>query len=410
MKDISPDRSIRNIQVHHRHPQAQRRMEPPEPPRRRRRSSRRLWLVALVVIVIAALLGVLLSALFAGASVTVTPRTAQVSLPASIEAARNAPVGTLSYQEASVSLTATTTVPATGTEHAQKSASGVITIANAYSTASQKLVANTRFQAPDGKIYRIHEAITVPGMQGTQPGTISVTAYADSPGSDYNRSGNTVYTIPGFKGDPRYAKITASSGPMTGGFVGEEPAVAPTDLATAKTNMERQLDTAVRQAFAANLPEGYRLIDGTLSVSFGNLEQTDNGSNTAALSESATASGDVMRTSDLAAAVAKQTVTDYKGEAVTFANPSSVSASASSTPQAGSMQIKLGGGPATLVWLFDPGALQAALVGKPKAQFEAIVKQFEPAIAQADASIRPFWTSTFPSDASKISVTTAEVK
>src|SRR5262249_20984903 len=146
--------------------------------------------------------------------------------PTMVPAELNAPPGTLSYQMLTVSQSATTTASATGSQQVQKQASGVITISNAYSSAPQTLVATTRFEAPDGKIYRIHTGVTVPGMTAGKPGTVSEPAYADVAGVEYNRSGTTTYTIPGFKSDPRFTKITASSGSMTGGFTGTQPTVA----------------------------------------------------------------------------------------------------------------------------------------------------------------------------------------
>ena len=93
---------------------------------------------------------------------------------------------------------------------------------------------------------------------------------------------------------------------------------------------------------------------------------------------------------------------------MTFADPSAVSVSAgTSTGQGGALQLQLGG-QATLVWVFDPNALKAALVGKQKSDFESVIKSFEPAIAAADAGIRPFWAATFPTDPGKITVTAAK--
>ncbi|MEK7109270.1 MAG: hypothetical protein AAB919_02435 [Patescibacteria group bacterium] len=396
------DRSIRNIQVHHRHKQAAA-PEPTRPQKRPRRRNRRLWWLALGVVVVAAALGLLLSTIFAGVTVAVTPRTAAVALPPSIVAQQNAPVGTLAYQTLSVTQSATTTVAANGIERVQKQASGVINISNNFSTASQRLIANTRFAAPDGRVYRIRDSVVVPGTSGGKPGTVSITAYADSPGPDYNRSGTTAYTIPGFKGDPRYAKITASSGPITGGFVGDQPSVAPADLQKAKQALEQQLSLSLNAALLSNLPDGYKVIDGTAGVSYGDMLQAAGGS-IATLSESATLGASIVRINDLATAVAKQTVTGYGGEALTFADPAGLSVSASTSKQTNSLQLQLGG-EATLVWVFDQNALKAALVGKPKSEFEAVIKSLQPAIASAEASIRPFWTSSFPSDPAKISIT-----
>lgn len=397
MRDIS-DRSIRNITVKHKNPPREV-PPPPRPPRRRRSKGR--WLFAVVVLLVAAVLGLLLSTVFAGASVVVTPRSAEVALPASIPAQQNAPVGTLSYQTVSVSRSATTTAPAKGQEQVQKQAQGEITISN--TTSQQRLIANTRFEAPDGKIYRIKDSIVVPGGTTAAPGTAKTIAYADSPGPDYNRGGTTSYTVPGFKGDPRYTKITASSGAMTGGFIGTQPKVADADLQNAKSQLERQLDTAARAALQGAIAEGYVLIPGTVQVTYSGALQTPAEGESASISESATAMGSILRINDLAATIAKQTVEGYSGEAVTILDPSAISMSATSTKQS-SLTLALSGN-ATLVWVFDSNELKQKIVGTPKSQFETVITSFEPAIQKADASIRPFWTSTFPSDADKITVT-----
>ncbi len=138
------------------------------PPRRQRRrgflGSRFFWFLV-IIIVVCGIIGLLMSTLFAGASITVTPRSAAVAAPATMQAQINAPAGTLPYQVINSARTASTSVPATGTKQVSLSASGIATIYNAYSVASQDLVATTRFEAPDGKIYRIHNTVTVPGAK-----------------------------------------------------------------------------------------------------------------------------------------------------------------------------------------------------------------------------------------------------
>ena len=328
----------------------------------------------------------------------------------------NAPVGVLPYQVVSASRTASTTVKASGSSQVSKSASGTITIYNDYGTSPQALVATTRFAAQNGNIYRIKTGVTVPGAtkaaDGTlTPGTVSATVYADAPGATYNL-GQTQFTIPGFKGDPRYIKFYAQTSGITGGFVGAQATVAPADLTAAQTALEQGLKGALQQAASTEIPKQYLLIAGTFAVTFGDITQTPIDANTVALSETAAANGDTVRTSDLAAAIAKQVVTGYNGEAVDFADTSAITVGlqGSSTPSQGSLTLSLSGSP-TLVWQFDPNALKAALVGKSKSAFEQIVGSFAPAItcSQAtpcSAAIRPFWSSTFPTDVNKITVVT----
>ncbi len=414
MQDMLPPqgRSIRDIPVPSNHRRAHApETQDPRPPRRRVRGGRgRFWILVIAVLVVCAVLGLLLSTVFAGATITVHARTAQVNVPQTLTAQINAPVGSLAYQPFSATASATSTVPANGTQQVSIQASGVVTISNSYSAASQRLIANTRLEAPDGKIYRIHDSVVVPGMSGSKPGSVTATVYADSPGADYNRSGTTTFTIPGFKGNPQYAKFSAQSeGDISGGFVGAQPAVAASDLATAQQQLQTQLDEAVR-AKANQLPDGYTAIPGSLAVTFGNLQQIPAGSNQASLVQSATASGDIVRTQDLASIIAAKTVQNYAGEAVTFDKSSTftMQLASSSQPTDETLNLNLAG-TAVLVWQFDPNALKQALIGKPKNQFETILQSFAPAIqcstdSPCSAAIRPFWQSTFPTDPNKLNI------
>ena len=370
---------------------------------------------AIVVVLVCAIGGILLSTLFAGATVTVTPHSAQVAVPPTMAAEVNAPVGILPYQVVSTSRTASTTVKATGSTQVSKSATGVVTIYNDYSTAPQPLITNTRFEAPDGKIYRIHSAVTVPGAKAAldgslTPGTVTITATADQPGAAYNK-GQTQFTIPGFQGDPRYTKFYATTPGMAGGFVGAQATVAPADLTTAQNALKQGLQSALQQAASTQIPAQYLAINGTLNITYNDIVQTPGtDATTVTLSQTATASADTVLATDLAAAIAVQEVTGYNGEAVNFADPKAVTLglAGTSTAATGNITLALSGSP-TLVWQFDPNALKQALVGKSKGAFEQIVTSFAPAITcspttPCSAAIRPFWSSTFPSNPDKITV------
>ena len=410
------ERSIRNIPVPSNHRRASRaptEMEEdeevtPAPTRERRprRSGRRMWLIVatLIVVGIASVLALLLSTLFAGATVTVFPRKEAVTPPASIVARLEAPVGSLTYETMTISRSATTTVPASGSKQVSRQASGLITIYNTYNAEPQRLIANTRFEAPDGKIYRIHESVVVPGMKGTSPGTASITVYADSPGAEYNR-GTTRFTIPGFKSDPRYSKFYAEANAITNGFVGTEPAVAPADLAAARTSLERSLQSAIQSAIMDEVPEGYIALPTTIRVSYGTIVQSPSGSANATLSQSGQAVAAIVRANDLASVIAESAIATYEGEAILFEDVSGISVTATTTPNTtdGSLTLTLSGSP-TLIWQYDQSALASALLGKDKDSFQEIIESFEPAIMRAEASIRPFWKGSFPNDPEKIKI------
>jgi hypothetical protein len=393
-------------------PKGEYREEHFEPSPRRPRKHRGLLWTVIGIVVVCAIIGLLLSTLFAGADITVYPREAAVVPRETIEANINPAAGGLPYTSMTVTRAATTSVSASGTREVTRPAVGVITIYNAHSTEPQRLITNTRFEAPDGKIYRIHEPVTVPGAtKGAEdtltPGTISVTAYADSPGVEYNR-GETRFSIPGFTGDPRFENFWATAPQLSGGFVGTEAAVSESDLEQAQMALKQGLDEALSAAVTSQIPEGFMLVSLAHSVTYSDIAQSPGPNDTALLSQSATAVVAIVRINDLAASLARAGAPEYTGEAVTIKNVGDITLStASTTRPIGTLSLVVGGAP-TVVWTYDPIALKQALLGKEKGSFESVLESFRPAIVRAEAKVRPFWHRTFPADPEKITVTTGE--
>lgn len=379
----------------------------PTPMRARRQSGKRWFIISGVVVVsLCAIGGLLLSTLFAGATITVFARQQQVS-PPSVLVAKLHPTSTeLGFQILTVTRSATTTVAASGNKQVSRSASGLVTIYNSYDAQPQRLIANTRLEAPDGKIYRIHDSITVPGMvKGASgamtPGSVSATVFADSPGASYNRA-DTRFTIPGFKGDPRYDKFYAQGSAIAGGFIGQEPAVASADLTKAGDTLKQSLSQAAQSSLASQIPAGFVAVPGTLLVTFSDIRQSPLGDGSAAISQSATMSGAILESSAFASAIARSTVSGYNGEPVAIADLSTITVAAATTTKPGdNVSIAVSGTP-TLVWQYDAAALKAALLGKNKSTFQSIVESFAPAIVRAEAKVRPFWDGSFPSNPDKI--------
>ena len=376
----------------------------PNRPRRRKKGSRLFIIIAVVVAVLFGVLGLLLSTLFAGASVVAYPRTAMMPATLAASAQPNPPAGVLPYQTVTITSSATTSVPASGSQKVSRQASGTITISNSFSGETQRLIANTRFEAPDGKIYRIHDSVVVPGMKGSTPGTATIVVYADSPGPEYNK-GETTFTIPGFKGDPRYTKFTAKASSISGGFVGNEPAVAQADLDAAKATMMSKLEEAARSSFASEIPEGFLMVENSFQMTYSELRQAPDGTNKASLSQSLTATVAVVRASDVASLAAREAEDTYKGESVAFADLSKVKVEAAAgTKPVGKIDLTISG-TSNILWQYDKNALKTALLGKKKDTFESIVTSFRPALTGAEVTLRPFWKNEFPSDPNKITIT-----
>lgn len=159
--------------------------------------------------------------------------------------------------------------PATGKKNVMKRASGKVTIYNAYSSAPQRLVANTRIAAPDGKIFRLAQSVTVPGAKVAggriEPSSIEAAVVANEPGEAFNIGPVPRFTIPGFQDSPKFSGFYAESkSPMTGGAVGEMSFPTDEDIRKAKATVQEKLETANKAYFLATLPKQLKMLDGAM--------------------------------------------------------------------------------------------------------------------------------------------------
>lgn len=164
----------------------------------------------------------------------------------------------------------TLTVEATGTSlgTAQK-AHGTIVISNTFSADPQSLVATTRFESSDGKIFRLTEGVTVPGMKGSEPGTKEAAVIADQTGVEYNIAAAT-FTIPGFKGSPKYEKFSGkSTKAMFGGnnsSGANQTVITKSDLEKATQEAKEKAKQAYLDAVTSELLPGEKILEENLDI------------------------------------------------------------------------------------------------------------------------------------------------
>lgn len=157
--------------------------------------------------------------------------------------------------------------PATGKRNVERRAGGTITIWNAFSSASQALVANTRFETPDGKIFRLTRTVTVPGARvaggAIEPSSLEAAVVADQPGPSSNIGPVERFTIPGFRGTPKFSGFYGSSkGSMSGGVSGEVAVPTDEDVRRAREAITEELTTAARISLMNNVPDDLKILEG----------------------------------------------------------------------------------------------------------------------------------------------------
>ncbi|NTW76102.1 MAG: hypothetical protein HGB34_04370 [Candidatus Moranbacteria bacterium] len=152
-------------------------------------------------------------------------------------------------------------------------ATGKILIYNEFGTESQPLVATTRFQSGDGKIFRLSKGITVPGISDRngrrEPGVVEAEVIADEAGDGYN-IGATDFSIPGFSGSAKAGKIYAkSTSSMIGGSSSGQSGVlsiSASDIEQAKSEATEAFRKAFVDSLGGEIAEGDRFIVEAMDI------------------------------------------------------------------------------------------------------------------------------------------------
>lgn len=175
------------------------------------------WMILLGSVMCLAIIGLAgWYVLFPNVVVTLEPQAAEQVAKIQLSAAASGDAATITARVMSSEKTFQTKGDATGVTSSgdASKARGMIRIYNDFSSDSQVLVATTRFETTDGKIFRLLQSVVVPGVTEKdgkrERGMIEATVIADQPGDGYNIS-PTRFTIPGFKNGPKYEKFSAES-------------------------------------------------------------------------------------------------------------------------------------------------------------------------------------------------------
>ncbi len=301
--------------------------------------------------------------------------------------------------------------PASGKKQMERKASGTITIFNAYSGAPQALVAQTRFEAPDGKIFRLAQAVIVPGAAVSSgkiiPASIAAQVVADKPGEAYNISPVSKFTIPGFSGTPKFTRFSAESKTaMAGGFIGVSAYPTDADIIKAKETAAKTLENSIRTIVLAKLPSEFKLIDGASKFKLGTVTVVPDVTSQGQFSVSAEGSLTlvVFRESDLRlmllqkakAEGAKNGRFEVKEEKeIIYEKPEFHPNDVLAIP------LKY---EATLARTIDSTEVRRKVAGKSETDLHSSIFTLFPAVS-AKISLWPFWVRRVPSNIDRIHVT-----
>ncbi len=382
----------------------------PSPPREKSRMG--VWIVALLCIVF---LIFSVTLLFSSALVKVTPKEDSAAISGSFTARKDAASKDLRYDIMTVEKEGSETAASTGTREVANKARGEIMIYNNYSNASQILTKNTRFENTKGKIYRIADAVTVPGkrtLDGKEvAGSVVATVYADEAGESYNMALSGLagdFKIPGFKGTAKYSGFFARlKSDITGGESGRAPVVDEKSLEEARIRIRLALKEELFKDAFAQKPDGFLLFDNAFSIRYESLPSVAAGAGKVNVREKAVFYGIMFNKKALAQAILpafsqsiiKDEVAVEGLESLRFDIPAG---QAFSPETSGSLNFTLKGA-VRVVYQFPEDKLKQDLAGKAAKYIPLLLEKY-PGIKSADVTIRPFWKRSFPSNEDRITI------
>jgi len=352
-------------------------------------------------------LGLLVANAFEQATLIITPKTASIAVNGEFPGNKSASALEVPFEVVTLTDTESLVVRSNGEKQVEEKASGKIAIFNTQSAVPQKLIANTRFEDPKGLIFRIKDSVTVPGKTSKGPGRVDVMVYADQVGDKYN-IGLSDFTIPGFKGDPRYKTFYGRSvTAMSGGFSGVQKMVSDEDKAKADSDAKVALSARLLKSVQSKVPSGYVLFDKALRIDYKELPSENLDAGQVRLAYQADLSVAVFKIGTLSSYLARQYLSpsEYAGEPIEIRNINDLKVEPITPdfkPLSGSGKFSVGG-TAQFVWVFDSVSIKQALLGKSKDTFSTVIAGYK-TIERANVRISPFWKSNFPKTLENITI------
>lgn len=297
--------------------------------------------------------------------------------------------------------------PASSRAQVSARAKGKMLVFNGYSSSPQALVASTRFATPDGKVFRLDSALTVPGAGIKDgkiiPASIEAAVTADQPGSEYNTGPVERLTIPGFKGTPKYEGFYGQlAGSVDGGFVGEKAVPTDDDIKKAKDRTTELLRTSLANDALRGLAKEFTVLPNTREFSVVRLvvnRNTDDKGNFSIFGEARTRAV-AFRKADVeemlsADATEGSATLALQGIAVEYSDPKTDFVKGEMK-----MRVKASG---TITAKFDGTEFAKTVAGKRIEEARAHIKEL-PELVNATISLWPFWLGSVPSNPAKVHV------
>ena len=291
-------------------------------------------------------------------------------------------------------------------EMVRQRASGKIMVYNEHSSNNQNWIQNTRFESPNGLIFRTPTNLTIPGYTGSgsniTPGTIEIEIQADEFGERYNVDEGTRFTIPAFAGQPSFNNFYAiATTPISGGFDGVRRVIDEEDLLEARSNLESEIKKALINKIESEITDDFLAFYTDNSFTFLNIDEENISNDKVKLTQTGRVELILVKKTDLAISIAYNQVIDYNvNEKIKILNIEDLIIEHSID---GNSKILTITGNTMLEWQIDKDMLRSDVSGLEISKIKDILINYRE-IASVTTEISPFWRNSFPENVNRIKI------
>ena len=364
-------------------------------------------ILGFIILGVAVIGGIFLLNKFSSISVEITPRQEFVDIDATFTASVDSQKNKLPLEVMQISRKEKGTAQPSGVKQVSRKASGKIVIYNTYSSQTQFLISGTRFEATNGKIFRIDKSVVLPGAKidggKITPSELEVTVFADKPGEEYNID-LTDFTVPGFQDPAKREKIYArSKTKMENGFVGEASFATEDDINKLRSSLKEKVTNYLLKMGANPKAENFLLYDDAKKIIF---DEQKNGpkpgdeTDRIELEESATLFGFLLKKSDLFRVLSEKYLTADATSSIEIVNADKLNFELKNyTATSITFSLK---GQAHFLWKIDETSLKNDLI-KDSKNPNGVFQNY-PNIEKAKIVFKPSWWHYIPKNPSQIDI------
>ncbi len=351
----------------------------------------------------------ILGSLLHRAELSIIPKEETVEIVNVLTATNDGEEGSVAFARVSpFEVTESLFIQGSVEENVQTKASGKITVKN--TTASQqRFIPRTRFETPDGLVYRTPRSVVIPAGGETE-----ITVTADIPGAEYNSESGLTFTLPGLKGTAGFDSFSAvQSGVIDGGFSGVITTATKDELAAGQKELESRLKEKMKTDLASRITTGYMTADDFMNISnISFSEKPDEQKGGINVIAQGTIEAVMFNRQEFDNFVASSVLKDYTpGQSVTIQNLDKLKMNIATENfdlqednEFDFTLESLGTTGTSFVWNVDKEAVKEAVAGKSEsAVTQGLIAELS-GTQSVEVQVSPFWKSKIPQKVTRIEV------